>query len=113
MADKVWKEATPEIKEQVLTGEVSINQAYKDIKKVEARVERVNKIVEISQGNQTLEGIGKFPHFDSAEDKAMFYGLLTVTTDYVYVILDCINPSRCVARMVISNLSGRLLRITS
>jgi N6-adenosine-specific RNA methylase IME4 len=61
MADKVWKEATPEIKEQVLTGEVSINQAYKDIKKVEARVERVNKIVEISQGNQTLEGIGKFP----------------------------------------------------
>ena len=61
MADKVWKDATPEIKEQVLTGEVSINQAYKDIKKVEARVERVNKIVEISQGNQTLEGIGKFP----------------------------------------------------
>jgi predicted nucleotidyltransferase component of viral defense system len=34
MADKVWKEATPEIKEQVLTGEVSINQAYKDIKRV-------------------------------------------------------------------------------
>jgi N6-adenosine-specific RNA methylase IME4 len=61
MADKVWKESTPEIKEQVLAGEVSINQAYKDIKKVEARVERVNKIVEISQGNQTLEGIGKFP----------------------------------------------------
>jgi hypothetical protein len=61
MADKVWKEATPEIKEQVLSGDVSINQAYKDIKKVEARVERVNKIVEISQGNQTLEGIGKFP----------------------------------------------------
>jgi hypothetical protein len=44
MADKVWKEATPEIKEQVLTGEVSINQAYKDIKKVEARVERVSKL---------------------------------------------------------------------
>lgn len=61
MADKVWKEATPEIKEQVLSGEVSINQAYKDIKKVEARIDRVNKIVEISQGNQTLEGIGKFP----------------------------------------------------
>lgn len=61
MADKVWKEATPEVKEKVLSGDVSINQAYKDIKKVEARVERVNKIVEISQGNQTLEGIGKFP----------------------------------------------------
>ena len=37
------------------------NPKYKDIKKVEARVEGVNKIVEISQGNQTLEGIGKFP----------------------------------------------------
>jgi 2-polyprenyl-3-methyl-5-hydroxy-6-metoxy-1,4-benzoquinol methylase len=37
MADKVWKDATPEIKEQVLSGDVSINQAYKDIKKVEAR----------------------------------------------------------------------------
>ena len=32
MADKVWKEATPEIKEQVLSGEVSINEAYKAVK---------------------------------------------------------------------------------
>jgi ParB family chromosome partitioning protein len=32
MADKVWKDATPEIKEQVLTGEVSINEAYKAVK---------------------------------------------------------------------------------
>ena len=28
MADKVWKDATVEIKEQVLSGEVSINEAY-------------------------------------------------------------------------------------
>lgn len=32
MADKVWKEATPEIKEQVLSGDVSINEAYKAVK---------------------------------------------------------------------------------
>jgi ParB family chromosome partitioning protein len=32
MADKVWKEATPEVKEQVLSGDVSINEAYKAIK---------------------------------------------------------------------------------
>jgi hypothetical protein len=32
MADKVWKDATPEIKEQVLTGEVSINEAYKAVR---------------------------------------------------------------------------------
>lgn len=32
MADKVWKDATPEIKAQVLSGEVSINEAYKAVK---------------------------------------------------------------------------------
>ena len=32
MADKVWKESTPEVKAQVKSGEVSINQAYKEIK---------------------------------------------------------------------------------
>jgi len=32
MADKVWKDATPEIKEQVLSGDVSINEAYKAVK---------------------------------------------------------------------------------
>jgi N6-adenosine-specific RNA methylase IME4 len=58
---KIQSTATQEVKDKLKSGEVSINQAYKDIKKVEARVERVNKIVEISQGNQTLEGIGKFP----------------------------------------------------
>lgn len=58
---KIQSTATQEVKDKLESGEVSINQAYKDIKKVEARVERVNKIVEISQGNKTLEGIGKFP----------------------------------------------------
>ena len=39
MADKVWKEATPEVKEQILTGEISINEAYKGIKKVERAID--------------------------------------------------------------------------
>lgn len=39
MADKVWKEATPEIKEQVLAGDVSINEAYKGIKKAERAID--------------------------------------------------------------------------
>jgi len=37
MADKVWKDAMPEIKEKVKTGEVSINQAYQDIRKEEKK----------------------------------------------------------------------------
>lgn len=35
MADKVWKDAEPETKEQVKSGEVSINQAYQELKKQE------------------------------------------------------------------------------
>ncbi len=35
MADKVWKEAEPEVKEKVKAGEVSINEAYQEIKKAE------------------------------------------------------------------------------
>jgi ParB-like chromosome segregation protein Spo0J len=37
MADKVWKDAMPEVKEKVKTGEVSINQAYQDIRKEEKK----------------------------------------------------------------------------
>ena len=42
MADKVWKEAKPEMKEQVKSGEVSINQAYSAIKK-EQKAEELQK----------------------------------------------------------------------
>lgn len=35
MADKVWKEAEPEVKEKVKAGEVSINEAYQEIRKAE------------------------------------------------------------------------------
>lgn len=37
MADKVWKDAEPEVKEKIKAGEVSINQAYQDIRKEEKK----------------------------------------------------------------------------
>ena len=37
MADKVWRDATPEIKEKVKSGDVSINQAYQDVRKEEKK----------------------------------------------------------------------------
>jgi len=40
MADKVWKDATPEIKAQVLSGEVSINEAYKAVKNGDTHVSK-------------------------------------------------------------------------
>lgn len=33
MADKVWKDARPEVKEAVKSGDITINQAYKEVKK--------------------------------------------------------------------------------
>lgn len=37
MADRVWKDAKPEVKEKVRQGEVSINQAYQEVRKEEKR----------------------------------------------------------------------------
>jgi N6-adenosine-specific RNA methylase IME4 len=47
MADRVWKE--PEIKEKVKNGEITINQAYQDIKKDEKIRERKKQIQEIKE----------------------------------------------------------------
>jgi N6-adenosine-specific RNA methylase IME4 len=44
MADKVWKSATPEIKEKVKSGDVSINQAYTELRKDEKIQERKHYI---------------------------------------------------------------------
>lgn len=38
MADKVWKDAKPEVKEKVKAGEISINEAYREIKKPNVHV---------------------------------------------------------------------------
>lgn len=43
MADKVWKEAAPEVKEKIKAGETSINQAYQEIRKVEKQKKLVDK----------------------------------------------------------------------
>lgn len=40
MADKVWKEAQPEVKDKIKSGETSINQAYQEIKKEQKKEEK-------------------------------------------------------------------------
>ena len=49
MADVVFKKATPEVIEKVNKSEVSINAAYKEIKKEEKKEERDKKIQEVKQ----------------------------------------------------------------
>ena len=59
MADIVFKKATPELEEKVLNNEVTINQAYQDIKKEEKKAERLNQIeeikIKIEEENLTIE----------------------------------------------------------
>ncbi len=59
MADIVFKKATPELEEKVLNNEVTINQAYQDIKKEEKKTERLNQIeeikIKIEEENLTIE----------------------------------------------------------
>ncbi len=61
MADVVFKKATPELEEKILNNEVSINQAYQEIKKEEKKEERLKKIenikASIEEENKTLEGV--------------------------------------------------------
>jgi N6-adenosine-specific RNA methylase IME4 len=56
---KIQAVATPEIKAKLSTGEVSINQAYQDIKKEEKKEERLNQIeeikIKIEEENLTIE----------------------------------------------------------
>jgi N6-adenosine-specific RNA methylase IME4/predicted double-glycine peptidase len=44
MADVVFKKATPELEEKVLNNEITINQAYQEIKKEEKKAERIEVI---------------------------------------------------------------------
>ena len=39
MADKVWKEAEPEVKDKIKSGELTFNQVYQDIKRDEKKEE--------------------------------------------------------------------------
>jgi len=49
MADKVWKEADEETKEAVRSGEKSINQAYKDVRKKEIKQSQDQYFEELKQ----------------------------------------------------------------
>lgn len=44
MADKVWKEGKPEVKDKIKAGETSINQAYQEIKRESKKKERQDSI---------------------------------------------------------------------
>ena len=46
MADIVFKKATPEVEEKVLNNEITINQAYQEIKKEEKKAEYKEKVLE-------------------------------------------------------------------
>ena len=46
MADVVWQKAEPEVKEQIKSGDMSINKAYQEIKKVEKREKLEERKVE-------------------------------------------------------------------
>jgi N6-adenosine-specific RNA methylase IME4 len=54
MADKVKKEAPPEVIDQIKSGEISINKAYQDIKKVEKNEVIINEVEE--QKNEIEKG---------------------------------------------------------
>ena len=75
MADKVWKEATPEVKEKVKAGETSINQAYKEIKKEQKKEKRLAEIEEVKKKieNEPIE-IGNEKYDVIAIDPPWAYG---------------------------------------
>jgi N6-adenosine-specific RNA methylase IME4 len=54
MADIVFKKATPELEEKVLNNEVTINQAYQDIKKEEKKEEQKVKKQEYQERVETV-----------------------------------------------------------
>jgi site-specific DNA-methyltransferase (adenine-specific) len=57
MADVVFKKATPELEEKVLNNEVTINQAYQEIKKEEKKAEYKEKVLEARIETEINESI--------------------------------------------------------
>jgi N6-adenosine-specific RNA methylase IME4 len=55
IADKVWKEAKPEIKEKIKNGEVTFNQAYTDIKREKKKEEIKQKQIEQSKNYKNVK----------------------------------------------------------
>ncbi|MCP3848951.1 MAG: hypothetical protein GY694_01745, partial [Gammaproteobacteria bacterium] len=59
--ERIQKDAPLEVIESIKSGDISINKAYQDIKKVEKKAERVEKINEISAGNEELNTEKTYP----------------------------------------------------
>jgi N6-adenosine-specific RNA methylase IME4 len=59
MADVVWKKAPEPIREAVKAGEISINQAYKEVKREEIREVQKHKFAELEQ-KEILPPTGKY-----------------------------------------------------
>ena len=59
--EKILAKADEETKAELRAGNISINKAYQDIKRVENREKRVSKIAEISKENVELKTDKKFP----------------------------------------------------
>jgi N6-adenosine-specific RNA methylase IME4 len=51
VADVVWKEATPEVKEEIKKGDKTFNEAYNEIKKESRSIKIAKQIEEIKKGN--------------------------------------------------------------
>ena len=64
MADVVFKKASPEVEEKVLSNEMTINQAYKEIKKEEKKKERIDVIQQQMYDIET----GKLPELKGLFD---------------------------------------------
>lgn len=64
----IEQKAAPEVKEKLSTGEISINQAYQDIKKEEKKEQRVN---EIKQQIEAIES-GELPELKGVFDIISF-----------------------------------------
>ena len=59
MADIVFSKATPEVEEKVLNNEITINQAYKEIKKEEKKAEYKEKVLEARVETNISDNIKK------------------------------------------------------
>lgn len=75
MADIVFKKATPELEEKILSNEVTINQAYKEIKKEEHEQLKTKKAIEIIEkvyeNNCNIHYGDCIEYIKSIEDKSI------------------------------------------
>lgn len=84
MADKVWKEAEPDIKEKVKSGEMTVSGAYKEVKKQE-KIEERKKEIESKKAAPVKAEKEWFVNGDSREEtKNAPNGIKLIFTDPPY-----------------------------